>query len=585
MLQVREQASEDDRAMSHSTIDPISAVFDREGTPCSPSALEDALESLLERYPDAPVAAMSGDGAIVAMPHSIRLRENTVLEARAGGDLVVLDEESLAGWDRILTNGAAVYRVHPAAHRDATWTLYGLDLRASHEIVFVLAIPDETANGTGSAGSIAVDLSKEFAARSPRCATVRKDQRAMILSIDAAATQLLGWTAEQMVGRRSSEFMHRDDQTLAHDAWMEMLASSGHGRRVRVRHQRADGSWLWLELANQNLLRDPDEGCVLCEMVDISEEMAAHELLNRLAEAVPVGLLQLDRDGRVVYSNDRLHEILGVERMETMRAQLSSFAAEQKAMLVSAIEGVLEAGSPVDLESELRHPASGESRFCTVAVRGLGDGKGATSGAIVCVSDTTESIHMREELRRRSTYDELTGCLNRATIMQTLHDHLAGAQDMEGCAVLFVDLDCFKPINDELGHAAGDELLSSLAQRLRGVLRDGDAIGRIGGDEFLIISPHVASSADALRLAERVAKTQDCEIELARIKLRVRFSIGVAWSSGCDEDADSIVARADDAMYQSKSAGLGRPQLADASTLAAADKRPHRSSRRYASSR
>jgi len=571
--------------MSHSTIESISAVFDGEGALCSASALEQALESLLERYPHAPVAAMDGDGAIVAMPDSIRLRQNTVLEARAGGDLVVLDEESLAGWDRILTRGASVYRVHPAAHPDATWTLYGLDLRASHEIVFVLGIPDEAANGSGGEGSAPVDLSKEFAARSPRCATARKDQRAMILSVDAAATQLLGWTAEQMVGHRSSEFIHHDDQTLAHDAWMEMLASSGPGRRVRVRHRRADGSWLWLELVNQNLLRDPDEGCVLCEMVDISEEMAAHELLNRLAEAVPVGLLQLDRDGRVVYSNDRLHEILGVQRMDTMRAQLSSFAAEQETTLIGAIEGVLGDGGPVDLETELLHPVSGESRFCTVAVRGLGDGKGAISGAIVCVSDITESIHMREELRRRSTYDELTGCLNRATIMQALHDHLGDAQETDGCAVIFVDLDCFKPINDELGHAAGDELLSAVARRLRGALREDDAIGRIGGDEFLIVSPRVSSGADALRLAERVARTQDAEIELASAGLRVRFSIGVAWSPGCDEDADAMVARADDAMYQSKSAGLGRPQLADALTAAAADKRPRRSSRRYASSR
>jgi diguanylate cyclase (GGDEF)-like protein/PAS domain S-box-containing protein len=548
--------------MAQTVTDPLAAVLgDEDHTRPTPAALLAALESLTDRFPHAPVTALNGDGMVVAMPESLPLRENPVLQGRSGLDLVVLDEEVLAGWDRILEHGAATYHVHPAGNPDAEWTLYGLDLRATHNVVVTLSVPEAGEDGKHATHPAALDPSAEFAAHAPRCATVRKDARALIMAVDAATTQMLGWREEELVGRRSTELIHPDDHELVREGWMEMITVSGPGRRLRIRHLCADGSWLWLELTNNNVLENPEHGCVLCEMVDISEEMAVHELLNRLAEAVPVGLLQLDRTGRVVYSNDRLHEILGVVRMDTIQEQLSSLRPEHTSVLIDAIDGVLEDGQAVDVEAELRHPTSGESRFCTVAVRALNDGNRGISGAIACVSDITDSINMREELLRRSTYDELTGCLNRATIMGILHRHLAEDGDSGGCAAIFVDLDCFKPINDRYGHATGDELLRVMARRLRDALRAGDAIGRIGGDEFLIVSPEVAGPQDALALAERIAAAHAEDVQLAHSSVHVSFSVGVAWSDVADRDAEAMVACADEAMYRSKRERLGRPKL------------------------
>jgi diguanylate cyclase (GGDEF)-like protein/PAS domain S-box-containing protein len=548
--------------MAQTVADPIAAVFgaNDNATP-TPAARLAALASLTDRYPYAPMAAMNGDGLVVEMPESLPLRENPVLQGRSGLDLVVVDERVLTGWDRILTHGAATYPVHPTGHPDAEWILYGLDLRATHDVVVTLSVPEEGEDGEYGTRPPSLDPLEEFASRAPRCATVRKDPRALILSVDAATTQMLGWSEEQMLGRRSTEFIHPDDHDLAHDGWMEMITVAGPARRLRLRHLCADGSWVWLELTNNNQLANPGIGCVLCEMVDISEEMAVHELLNRLAEAVPVGLLQLDRTGRVVYSNDRLHEILGVARMGTIQEQLSSLKPEHTSALANAIDGVLEDGRAVDIEAELRHPTSGETRFCTVAVRALNDGNRGISGAIVCVSDITDSHNMREELLRRSTYDELTGCLNRATIMSTLQQHLA-ADDGHGCAAIFVDLDCFKQVNDQYGHATGDELLRVVVGRLRDALRAGDAIGRLGGDEFLIVSPEVSGPQAALALAERMAQVQAEDAQLARTLVHVSFSVGVAWSGVAGRDAEAMVAYADEAMYRSKSERRGQPKLA-----------------------
>jgi diguanylate cyclase (GGDEF)-like protein/PAS domain S-box-containing protein len=309
-------------------------------------------------------------------------------------------------------------------------------------------------------------------------------------------------------------------------------------------------------------------------MVDISEEMATHEalrareqLLHQLAEAVPVGLFQIDAGGGVVYANDRLREIFGSEPAATISDQLTSVVAADRPALEEAIANVLDQGSPADVEVALSRPASSEPGFCTIALRPLTHEDGTISGAIACVADVTDSTRMREELRHRATVDELTGCCNRATIISALETHIASGQRRAERAVLFIDLDGFKQVNDQHGHAAGDELLRRVADRLRAAVRDEDVVGRIGGDEFLILCPQIGGHDPAIKLARRIADLLGRDVALAAGGRQA--SIGVAWSSGEAIDAETLIARADRAMYESKRERAGRPTLAQESVLAA----------------
>jgi diguanylate cyclase (GGDEF)-like protein/PAS domain S-box-containing protein len=547
-------------------VDLARDVFDRvHEEHLEAGALETVLTSLLAIYPDAPVAAHRPDGVMVPMPDSVPLRGNPVLEARSGLDLIIRDDRVLKGWERVLAEGAASYPVHPVGRPDITGTVYGLDLRETHGVILVLSVfaPIDLPAGPGTV--------PEIPEVTPRFTTLWKDQHGSILKVDEAITKLLGWSAEEMVGHRSTEFIHPDDQELAIDNWMEMLASPGPGRRVRLRHRRRDESWVWLEATNHNLLNDPDHRCVVSEMVDISEEMAAHEelrareqLLDGVAEAIPVGLFQVDANRHIVYTNDRLHEILAVARAESVEVQLATVADADKPVLEGALEEVLREGLQADIEVELRLPPTGELRFCAISLRALGQGGGTVKGAIACVSDITDSARMRDELNRRATFDELTGCYNRASIMTVLEENIASGQRHAERAVVFVDLDGFKAVNDQYGHAAGDELLSIVARRLGDVVRDGDMVGRIGGDEFLAVCPDIGGPEQAMRLAERMAEAQSAEVRVAKGRLVVRVSIGVAWSSGEAVDADTIVAQADNAMYESKREGAGQPKFARA---------------------
>src|SRR5581483_5018807 len=111
----------------------------------------------------------------------------------------------------------------------------------------------------------------------PRVARMRKNNVSEFLVIDAATTEILGWTPDEMVGHRSLEFIHPDDQEPAIEAWIEMLATPGAGKPARMRHKRRDGSWLWVEITNDNRLDDPDHQDLLAVLVDISDEITTED--------------------------------------------------------------------------------------------------------------------------------------------------------------------------------------------------------------------------------------------------------------------------------------------------------------------
>jgi diguanylate cyclase (GGDEF)-like protein len=173
---------------------------------------------------------------------------------------------------------------------------------------------------------------------------------------------------------------------------------------------------------------------------------------------------------------------------------------------------------------------------------------------------------MREELKKRATFDELTGCYNRPSIMDALAASVASGQRRGERAVMFIDLDRFKEVNDREGHAAGDALLRIVAEGLRSVVRADDLVGRIGGDEFLVVCPEIGGTEQAMELAGRIAQALREQVCLATVRTapQLQASIGVAWSSGDSVGADTLVAQADNAMYESKRERNGRPKLATA---------------------
>jgi diguanylate cyclase (GGDEF)-like protein/PAS domain S-box-containing protein len=546
-------------------------------------------EALLREHPDALVCGLAGNGLIVPVPQSIGLWGQGLVEGRALVDKVVAADRTAVVrlWNRAQDDGAASDRVRLLS-KPSTWTtLHFIDLREIHGVLLGVIIPsDDEADGERDV--------EELAPAAPRFCSLTEDEGARVLGCDPAFTEMFGYSEEELLGKSVLDQIHEDDQGRAVEGWLAVL-STGHDQQTRLRRRRKDGTWMWVDTTLRNLLNHPDRNYVLVEIIDISAEMQAQEvlqereeLLRRLTAAMPVGLLHVDTDRNVVYNNARLLEILfgsdtpmaegtDGERLPHARkpapdtqepaaaetstaALLHTLTRESMEELDTRLADVLGEGVDRDVEVDITLP-SGTWRRALMSLRALLRPNGEVSGAITCVLDITDSARARQELERRATFDTLTQCHNRSSVLDTLERELT-REDSNSTGVLYVDLDQFKPVNDKFGHAAGDELLVLVAERLKHVSRDSDVVGRLGGDEFLIVLRDIHGPEMAMRAAERICEALHGSFALSCGTAELGASVGVACSGGEQVGCEELVRRADAAMYQSKEHGRSLPVLA-----------------------
>jgi diguanylate cyclase (GGDEF)-like protein/PAS domain S-box-containing protein len=523
----------------------------------SVEVVERVVNAALARYPDASVAAIAPDGWIVALPDRFPVGEHPVLAGETALELVVAGDRAalVAAWARARAAGAAHVQVRLAGDgRPAIFQF--ADLRERYD-VFVLLVLD--------GGSVPPELlDGEGGQLRPRYCQMRRSELAYVIEADEAASAMFGWPADVMIGRKSIEFVHPDDQSRAIDNWLEMLGAPGRVSRWRGRYLNADETWSWVETTNHNRLQDPAHEDVLTEMVNIDDEMSMHEelrsreeLIRQLTQAMPVGVIQVDQTGRIVFTNPRVDEILGLTHAPSVQSLRPRIVPDDVARFDEAIVGVLVRGEDHDLEVRLLARDGAPGRVCQVNARPLRDAAGEVTGAVACVTDVTDSAQLRYQLEERATFDGLTGCHNRSSTIRQL-DHLIATRGHVG--VVFIDLDDFKPVNDRYGHSAGDQLLTIVADRLRSCVRTGDVLGRMGGDEFVVLQPGVADGEVLAKLAGRLHRVLHADAALDRGVVTVRASVGGVIAHPGD-DAGRVLAEADSAMYEAKRSHLGRPVL------------------------
>jgi diguanylate cyclase (GGDEF)-like protein/PAS domain S-box-containing protein len=517
------------------------------------------LAAAIAQYPDALITAITYEGQFCPMPEGLPYTQQ-VLEFANVFEMVPKSEWGRigSGWLRLLEHGSYVGSLE-TIWGDRRSTL-NFDARKRFGVLIMLVIPDETLGNASDDDTLPMTA---------RFGVYQRNPVANVVGVDEGAQSMLGWSEAEIAEWSANDLIHPDDQANALENWLHTLASpADKPQRWRGRHRHQDGSFQWIEFTNTN--RTDDLGYVVSEMMDISDEMATaealrerDELLARLNDALPLGVVQIDRDWNVRYANNQLFELIGRERSTSLAEVLDDVDDADRPQLVSAVNLVLDAGTDHSFEIRLHLPAG--DRVCLVNLRALRDRDEAITGAVLCVSDITEAYSLRAELEVRATFDQLTGCHNRASTMAALEETMtaAGAAG-KGTAVIFIDLDRFKPVNDELGHAAGDDLLVEVAERLRRHVRDGDVVGRVGGDEFLVVCAGTAEPGDAMHIARRIATDLTRPALIGDREVCIGASLGVAWTATPDATPDSLVAAADTAMYRSKRVGSSLPVLAGA---------------------
>lgn len=372
--------------------------------------------------------------------------------------------------------------------------------------------------------------------------------------------------------------IHPEDLAIATAAFVEVLETPGRREAFELRgnSRAADGIWMTSRYELVNCLHDPRIGALLVsghqtepsvEVPSLARTNTAH---LSVAEAAPVGIILTGPRGLPVYFNGAAMKLLpgtGVSDRTLERDWTSMAIADHRPKLLAMIEGTLTNSEQRSMLARFE-PAGGTAKWLLVTACPRVSEDDRLVGLVTTLQDVTSEIEAKEELEEAQLqliqlvrHDALTGLATRAVLEEELTARLkSGEHDV---AVLFCDLDGFKAVNDEHGHAIGDELLSISAWRLQEIVHASDAsavVARVGGDEFVALVE--AAEDDALRaMADRLVAELSQRVTMERASVMIGLSIGYT-TARPDDDSHSILRRADAAMYDAKASGRGRAHRA-----------------------
>ncbi len=290
-----------------------------------------------------------------------------------------------------------------------------------------------------------------------------------------------------------------------------------------------------------------------------AELQKSAERYGALLESAPDAILVADRHGRILMINQCLERLFGYSREELLGKNLDMLlpeayrerhhhdrvkffqVPEQRGMLAKPrLEGLRKDGSLIPLD------------ITTSILEDVAEGQ----QAVAFIRDVSPWRKLEDDLRHLATHDTLTGLPNRSLFRDRLDQELVVARrENQMLAVMLLDLDHFKVVNDSLGHDFGDLLLQEVAQRLASCLRAGDTVARLGGDEFAIILPAVTQVHDVTTIAEKLFSPFDAPLLLNNREVQVGFSLGVSLFPADGKTVDELLADADAAMYHAKAEG------------------------------
>ncbi|BBO82311.1 hypothetical protein DSCO28_28770 [Desulfosarcina ovata subsp. sediminis] len=290
----------------------------------------------------------------------------------------------------------------------------------------------------------------------------------------------------------------------------------------------------------------------------VEERTFSENIITSMADAVIV----TDSKNIIVKVNQAVMDLLGIEENEVVGHTLSSFIAPDQDLLMRAVdEDIVCDGAMRSIESVLI--GSGKQRV-SVSISGamIVDSGGRTSGRVFVAKDITKLRQAHARLRYLANHDSLTGLPNRLLLEDRLKQALSRIRWRNRLiAVLFLDLDRFKLVNDTLGHSAGDKLIKIVAGRLSSRVRDGDTVARLGGDEFVVILDDVAKVEDVETIAGKILASFDETINLDGHPYTTTTSIGISIAPEHGDDAETLMKHADTAMYRAKRAGRNNYQI------------------------
>jgi diguanylate cyclase (GGDEF)-like protein/PAS domain S-box-containing protein len=408
---------------------------------------------------------------------------------------------------------------------------------------------------------------RDLVEASPSLIWVCDDRGRLTFVSDRACRELYGYDPRELLGRHvwdlnAGEFSRRE--------FLRRFAPVLHGRplfEMEAIHRSKRGETLHLSVSavptvnSSGKIESVTGVCSDITAVKRRERELNVAMRNQQAifDAAGEGIAFVRR-GRIDSANGALARMLGVTRdgllgqpIDEILANHADWETIEHATSAAGIRG------DAAIHEVMLRATDGRTVWCQLTSREAGDG----TSRILVLTDIT-SLKRREEYAwHQANHDELTGLPNRRLLVEHARRLLSVAlRQRRQAALMVLDLDGFKDMNDLFGHSYGDALLRRVAQRLSGVLRDYDVVARTGGDEFVVLLPEIEQPSIAVVVAEKLIAAATESLEAAGRSIRMHASVGVALFPGDGHDFDGLMAAADQAMYAAKAAGKNRYQLA-----------------------
>lgn len=380
-----------------------------------------------------------------------------------------------------------------------------------------------------------------------------------------AIEEVLGFKTNERLGCRGFDNIHPDDMSFVAGEFERLFQDvNAPVSRSEVRLRDKNGNWTFFESVASNLSNNNVVEALIINLRDITERKLAEESLREseekyrtILENIEDGYYEVDLSGNFTFFNDSVGRLHGYSSEELMGMNYREYTdKEYSKKLFKTFNKVYKTGEPTRGFGWQIIRKDGTKRYIEVSVSLQKDSSGKPKGFRGISRDITERKQIEQQLNHLATHDSLTGLPNRMLFMDRLQIALAQSnRNQNKLAVIMLDLDNFKDINDTLGHIVGDKLLQEVGCRLTGILRQNDTVARLGGDEFVILLSDLGKIEDAAEVAKVILKSLREPFVFADNKITSQASIGIAVYPDDCEDIESLLKKSDMAMYAVKTQG------------------------------
>jgi diguanylate cyclase (GGDEF)-like protein/PAS domain S-box-containing protein len=380
---------------------------------------------------------------------------------------------------------------------------------------------------------------------------------------------MLGYLPEELGSRVDAwtALTHPDDRPKIREELLRQFKGETLMFEAEYRMQTKAGAWLSMQTIGRIVEQDASGRALRMSGThrDVSATKRTTELVRKLSLAVEQSanmVMITDPTGVIEYVNPRFCTVTGYSRDEIIGRELFTLKAlDMPTATFKEISDTLKAGT--EWHGELHNrKRNGEFYWCLESISPVRDEQGNITNFVSVAEDISERKHAESTIRHLAYYDPLTGLPNRRLFRDRLEQAKNAAQrNGELFALMYLDLDRFKNVNDTLGHEIGDLLLKAAAQRMADCLRKGDTMARLGGDEFAIIVAEASRQEDLVKVAEKVIRALQAPFVLNGFELFTSTSIGISVFPNDTTDIDTLLKNADIALYRAKEQGRNNFQF------------------------